>query len=98
MKSRLNKIIIATLMFISFSCFEPQRFSVTTRLATPVMIRPGSPGDGYIWIEGEWFWNGRNYAWRNGYWTSPLRGYNWAPGRWKERNHGWRWAPGRWRR
>ena len=93
----MRKIFVASLVFIFFSCSEP-RFIISTRLATPVVVRPVGSGGSYIWIEGEWFWNGRTHAWRDGYWALPLSGYNWTPGHWRPRHHSWHWASGRWRR
>ena len=98
MKSYLYKIIVVLLLFTTFSFMEPRRFTITTRLTTLITIRPLSPGGGYVWIEGEWFWNGRNYVWRDGYWSLPLAGYTWTPGYWKQRGHGWHWRSGHWRR
>jgi len=98
MKIILNKTIIILIALITFSCYEPSRFTISTRLSSPVNIHPNRPGPGHIWIEGEWFWNGRGYIWRDGYWALPNRGNIWIPGRWKEKNRGWYWAPGRWKR
>jgi hypothetical protein len=98
MKKFQNVIIASVFIFLLSSCETPQRFIVTTRLTPPFTVRPFSPGIGGVWIEGEWFWNGRNYDWRNGYWSHPINGYRWVPGNWKSRSSGWYWHTGHWRK
>ena len=56
-----------------------------------------APGPGYVWVDGEWMWNGGWY-WRAGYWDAPLypgaiwiRGY-WGPGPRGYIYHGGRWG------
>lgn len=98
MKPHLPKIFIAILALITFSCTEPRWLTVTTRFDIPVTDRPPSPGEGYIWIRGEWFWNGSTYRWRDGYWSRPAPRLHYVPGRWKSRSNGWYWKPGQWRR
>lgn len=98
MKKWLYIIGIASALLVLYSCGDPRYLTIGTRLDIPLYNRPLSPGDGYIWIEGEWFWNGGDYAWRNGYWARPLPRYNWMPGDWKRRGDGWYWRPGNWRR
>jgi hypothetical protein len=92
-----SKIILTSLLLLFFSCMEPNHFTIATRLTVPLINRPISPGQGYIWIEGEWFWNGNSYSWRDGYWSYPANGYRWVPGYWKQRAHGWYWTPGYWK-
>jgi hypothetical protein len=98
MKKYLGKISILLLLITTISCNGHFRFFVDPFPGMPVVIQPMSPGDGYIWIGGEWFWNGHTYMWRDGYWTRPLHGHTWTPGHWKKSRSGWYWAPGRWRR
>ena len=58
-----------------------------------------SPGDGYIWVPGLWYWSGNRYLWRAGNWQRPPSGYrtynrgtwNHTPGR------GWYHSGGHWR-
>lgn len=94
----LVKIVVLSTALCLFSCVEPDHFTVGTRLSAPIVIRPDSPGQGYIWIEGDWFFNGGSYSWRDGYWTRPARGYYYRPGTWRPKGQGWYWRPGRWRR
>ena len=57
-----------------------------------------SPGPGYVWVGGEWLWNG-GWAWRSGYWCMPPYANSiWIGGSWSHYDRGWRHAPGHWRR
>lgn len=58
-----------------------------------------SPGVGYVWLPGLWFWSGGRYQWRAGNWSRTPSGYNqWNNGGW---NHypgrGWYHSGGYWR-
>ena len=55
-----------------------------------------SPGPGYVWIGGEWVWNGR-WFWRAGYWSYHPGGI-WVEGGWHRGPRGWYHDPGHWRR
>jgi outer membrane lipoprotein SlyB len=55
-----------------------------------------SPGPGYVWIGGEWVWNG-GWFWRAGYWSYHPGGI-WVEGGWHRGPRGWYHEPGRWRR
>jgi hypothetical protein len=38
-----------------------------------------SPGAGYVWIAGEWNWQG-HWVWESGHWARPPRpGMTWVP-------------------
>ena len=96
MKKRYSILIICCL-FLLLSC-EGTRFMIGTTPEPPITLRPLAPGIGYIWIEGEWFWNGATYQWRNGYWSHPVNHYRWVPGSWRSRHSEYYWNPGRWKR
>ena len=55
-----------------------------------------SPGPGYVWIGGEWVWNG-GWFWRAGYWSYHPGGI-WVEGGWHRGPRGWYHEPGHWRR
>lgn len=56
-----------------------------------------APAPGYVWISGEWVWNGR-WIWIGGHWAYPPRpGAVWVPGCWRRGPHGWVHHPGHWR-
>lgn len=54
-------------------------------------VRPG-----YVWIQGNWHYNGRQYVWHNGRYERERVGHVWAPGRWERRGRGHVWVEGRW--
>ncbi|KIA86497.1 YXWGXW repeat-containing protein [Flavobacterium sp. AED] len=62
------------------------------------VYRPTRPGDSYIWIEGNWYWNNRtrSYYRGDGYWTMPRQGRNYERGHWNKARRGYHWVPGRW--
>jgi hypothetical protein len=65
----------------------------------PVMdVRTDSPGAGYVWVQGEWVWNGYSWFWVAGYWTyPPYLHAAWVPGyTWHDFN-GWHYRRGFWR-
>ena len=56
-----------------------------------------APGPGYIWIGGEWAWNG-GWIWVAGHWGYPPYPHAvWVRGYWGRGPHGWSRAPGHWR-
>lgn len=63
-------------------------------LAETVVV--ASPGPEYVWVGGEWVWNGR-WFWRAGYWSYHPGGI-WVEGGWHRGPRGWSHEPGRWRR
>jgi hypothetical protein len=61
-----------------------------------VYTRPAAPGDGYIWIDGDWVWSGGGYHWHNGYWGRPRTGHTWTAGHWDHGARGYHWNRGHW--
>ena len=98
MKKMTSTLIIAIITGLLFSCNGHYRFLIGQRPVPPSMIFPVSPGEGYIWIGGEWYFNGNSYLWRDGYWTRPRDGIRWVPGDWKRSHNEWYYKPGRWRK
>lgn len=97
MKTIIRTLLIILFVGMIFSCEMEPRFVIGTTLTAPLGGHGRSPGDGFIWIEGEWFWNGADYGWRDGYWSRPHNGYHWQPGNWRRRGGGWYWRQGKWR-
>ena len=60
-------------------------------------VRPGAPGDGYVWIDGDWVWGGGSYRWHEGHWGQPRAGRAWVGGSWGHGSRGYRWNRGHWR-
>lgn len=56
-----------------------------------------APGPGYVWIGGNWVWNGR-WVWVAGHWRRPPYPHAvWVPGYWHREPQGWYRHPGHWR-
>jgi len=56
-----------------------------------------APGPGYVWIGGEWIWNG-GWVWVAGHWGYPPHSHAvWVRGYWYHGSHGWYRAAGHWR-
>jgi hypothetical protein len=56
-----------------------------------------APGPDYVWIGGEWVWNG-GWFWVGGHWGYPPYPHAvWVRGYWGRGSHGWSRAPGHWR-
>ena len=63
----------------------------------PVETVVVAPGPDYVWIGGEWVWNGR-WFWVAGHWGyPPYPQAVWVRGYWGRGSHGWVRAPGHWR-
>jgi outer membrane lipoprotein SlyB len=56
-----------------------------------------APGPEYVWIDGEWVWNG-GWIWVGGHWGLPPYPHAvWVRGYWLRGPHGWYRSPGHWR-
>ena len=56
-----------------------------------------APGSDYVWIGGEWTWNGR-WIWVSGHWGYPPHARAaWVRGYWYHGPNGWYRAEGHWR-
>lgn len=63
----------------------------------PVETVVVAPGPDYVWIGGDWVWNGSWY-WRAGYWCRPPYPHAvWIHGGWRRGSDGWHHSPGHWR-
>jgi WXXGXW repeat (2 copies) len=58
-----------------------------------------SPGVGFVWTPGIWYWSGGRHVWRAGVWQRPPYGYNtWNNGGWYHTpGRGWYHNGGHWR-
>ena len=88
-------IIAAFICGLSLSSCGPTQV-VASRPADVIYTRPPAPGEGYIWINGDWYWNGGRYEWREGRWDRPRPGRIWHDGSWYQTRRGWRWNRGHW--
>jgi hypothetical protein len=65
--------------------------------APPIENVAVPPAPGYIWIGGNWVWNGR-WVWVGGHWAYPPHpNVVWVPGYWVRGPHGWYRTEGYWR-
>ena len=62
--------------------------------------RPVSPGEGYIWINGDWLWDNdaHTYVHQRGYWARERHNREYEAGHWDSRPQGKIWIKGRWSR
>ncbi len=81
----------------AFSGCEPARYTVSARPSAPYYQRPVSPGRNYVWVDGDWNWQGGRYTYRNGYWSRPRGHHVWVTGNWEHRGNGYSWRRGRWK-
>jgi hypothetical protein len=55
---------------------EPTPYTVSSMPPEPLYEQmSGSPGDGSVWIDGYWHWNGYEWVWVNGRWEHDQQGY-----------------------
>ena len=68
---------------------EPQTSPYSSQIPPPPLateVAPPTPGPDYVWIGGDWVWNG-GWVWVGGHWAyPPFPGAFWHGGRWI---HGW---------
>jgi hypothetical protein len=79
---------------------EPPQYVIVREAPPPGVVerRPTPPGQGLIWIEGYWHWDGQRYVWRSGHWAVPPRGRAvWVAPRYEKHEKGFQYTPGRWR-
>lgn len=56
-----------------------------------------APGPGYVWVDGEWIWNGR-WVWVAGHWLAPPYPHAvWVRSYWSRGPHGYYRYGGHWR-
>lgn len=62
----------------------------------PVETYTVAPSPDYVWIDGEWEWNG-GWVWVGGHWGFPPYPHAvWIRGYWVSGPHGWHGHPGHW--
>jgi outer membrane lipoprotein SlyB len=62
----------------------------------PVETMTPAPSPDYVWVGGEWIWNGR-WVWVVGHWgLPPYGGAVWVRGAWVRGPYGWGRRPGHW--
>lgn len=96
----MKKFLVVLSLFASalvFNSCGPSRYTVTDQPVAPVYARPASPGVGYVWVDGDWYWSGGRYAYRNGYWARPRGTRVYVNGNWARSSRGYYWRRGHWK-
>jgi hypothetical protein len=63
----------------------------------PSETQPPTPGPDYVWVGGDWVWNG-GWVWVGGHWVLPPFPHAvWIHGRWFRGGGRFRWDHGHWR-
>jgi len=79
---------------------EPQGNASAVQTPPPAPLAetpPPAPGTDYVWVDGDWVWNG-GWVWVGGHWAfPPYPGAIWFHGGWSRGWGGFRRVPGRWR-
>lgn len=90
---------VVNFMISTSSSAEVSPQTVTLAAAPPpppVETVVAVPGPGYVWIGGEWIWNG-GWVWLGGHWGYPPHPQAvWVRGYWYHGYYGWRKVPGHW--
>ncbi len=72
---------------------------ITTRRPPPLRVerRSPRPGDGYLWVQGQWNWDGDRWDWVPGRWDRPaVAEAYWIPARYIRTSRGTIYEPGHW--
>jgi hypothetical protein len=93
MKKLFGWVVMATSMLFFAAC---ETEVVVTRPPEVVYVRPVAPGPDYIWIEGDWIWEGSRYHWHEGHWDHRVPDRTWRGGHWEEHKGGYKWSKGHW--
>ena len=94
---KIMLLMLGSVLALTFYSCEPDRVVVSARYDSPVYERPPRPRADYVWIEGDWYSNGRGgYDYRQGYWGAPRAHRTWHTGVWVQTRGGYYWRRGRW--
>ncbi len=88
-------VISVMLVTLSYSCSSGHY--VSERPQEVIVNRPGPPGTGYMWVDGDYNWRGGRYVYQPGYWARPHGSRTWRTGSWVQGPHGYYWRRGGWR-
>ncbi len=63
----------------------------------PPRVVQVAPRPGFIWVDGNWHWNGQTWVWMDGHYERMRHGHRWVPGQWVQQPNGaYQWVPGHW--
>lgn len=57
-----------------------------------------APRANYVWVNGNWDWNGNRWVWSRGRWESQRSGARWIPAHYESRGGEYYYVPGHWGR
>lgn len=81
-----------------FAEVQPQVvYAVYAPPADPIEVEGGAPSPSYLWVRGNWYWNGFEYIWIPGHWQArPHPHAIWTSGNWHRTRGGWVFTEGHW--
>ena len=86
MRPILFAILVGMLGLGGIGCYA--HGSATYSSPAPrVMVYDEYPG--WLWVEGQWNWNGDRWVWVEGYWIQDRPDYVWVPGYYHPHSHIW---------
>ena len=59
---------------------------------------PAAPGREYVWIRGNWHWNGAAWVWHAGHYDRVRVGFHWVHAHYEQRGPNFIYVPGHWAR
>jgi len=84
-------------MAASVSVGEPSPYTVSGMPPEPLYEQMSdSPGDGSVWIDGYWHWNGYEWVWVNGRWEREQQGYVYVEPNYDYQGEQYVYTPGYW--
>ena len=95
-----KRLFLTGLAGLAGAWLMPAQAQVIVQVAPPPprVERVPAARRGFVWVPGNWDWNGRRYIWRAGHWERTRRGYRYRQDRWVERDGGWVRERGGWAR
>ena len=98
MRAKRALLLFALPVLLGLGCYAgPARVSYAVAYGdpppAPAYYYTSAARDGYVWVDGSWYWNDVAWAWRPGYWVGARPGFVYVQGYWAGRA----WHPGVWR-
>jgi outer membrane lipoprotein SlyB len=93
---KIIDFMINTATSMASAAQPSQTVVAATPPPVPVETMIVAPGPGYVWVGGEWIWNG-GWVWMAGHWIVPPYPHAvWIHGGWVRGPHGYRRVAGHW--
>jgi hypothetical protein len=104
-------IVACVASLYASGCAVQEEVDVAPRTAPPPPVQvqqapppdydeavPVAPRANYIWVRGNWHWNGYRYVWLPGRYSAVRPGVRWVPARYEGRGGVYYFVPGHWAR